>query len=269
MNPTAVAPVLPWTNSCTLWPSMTWRGCRRTDQRRGRRRGRWSRFRRSCCRHAFRGCQCHQHAGAGFRNLGGFSAIGANSAMCDLASAIHSGVPRRRADRGGAPDGRAASRPSPDSSLSSCCSRPCFSWVRALCAGLPDSRTARPASPRPEGMVGHHLPVLRCRLWRLFRRRHRHPHARLAWIRRPVRHPRDERAENRARLAHQSGRRVYFIFAGLINWPKAGVMTVGALAGYYFGAHFSQRIPQKRVRQIITGIGFTISAVCSISSSLR
>ena len=54
---------------------------------------------------------------------------------------------------------------------------------------------------------------------------------------------------------------VYFIFVGLINWPKAGVMTIGALAGYYFGAHFSQRIPQRRVRQIITGIGFTISAV--------
>jgi uncharacterized membrane protein YfcA len=52
----------------------------------------------------------------------------------------------------------------------------------------------------------------------------------------------------------------YFIFAGLIDWPKAGIMTVGALAGYFFGAHYSQRIPQRRVRQIITGIGFTITA---------
>ena len=54
---------------------------------------------------------------------------------------------------------------------------------------------------------------------------------------------------------------VYFIGAGLIDWPKAGIMTVGALAGYFLGAHFSQQIPQRRVRQIITGIGFAITAV--------
>ena len=53
----------------------------------------------------------------------------------------------------------------------------------------------------------------------------------------------------------------WFIGAGLIEWPKALVMTGGALVGYYLGAHFSQRIPQHRVRQIITAIGFTISAV--------
>jgi len=62
---------------------------------------------------------------------------------------------------------------------------------------------------------------------------------------------------------------IYFIFAGLIDWPKAGVMTVGALAGYYFGARFSQQIPQKRVRQIITAIGFTISAVLFYQQFLR
>jgi uncharacterized membrane protein YfcA len=54
---------------------------------------------------------------------------------------------------------------------------------------------------------------------------------------------------------------VWFIFAGLIHWPKAGVMTIGAVAGYYLGSHYSQRIPQKRVRQIITAIGFILSAV--------
>lgn len=53
----------------------------------------------------------------------------------------------------------------------------------------------------------------------------------------------------------------YFIYAGLIEWPKAMVMTCGALAGYFLGAHFSQQISQKRVRQIITAIGFIISAV--------
>ncbi len=38
-------------------------------------------------------------------------------------------------------------------------------------------------------------------------------------------------------------------------------MTIGAVAGYYLGAHFSQRIPQHRVRQLITSIGFVLSAL--------
>jgi uncharacterized membrane protein YfcA len=53
----------------------------------------------------------------------------------------------------------------------------------------------------------------------------------------------------------------WFAFAGLIHWPKAGVITAGALIGYYLGAHYSQRIPPARVRQIITAIGFILSAV--------
>lgn len=53
---------------------------------------------------------------------------------------------------------------------------------------------------------------------------------------------------------------IWFIAHGLINWPRAAVMTGGALAGYYLGAHFSQRIPPARVRQLITAIGLTISA---------
>ncbi|MDB6111634.1 MAG: hypothetical protein JWR69_3384, partial [Pedosphaera sp.] len=54
---------------------------------------------------------------------------------------------------------------------------------------------------------------------------------------------------------------VWFIYAGLIQWPQAVVMTLGAVIGYYLGSHYSQRIPQKRVRQIITAIGFILSAV--------
>jgi hypothetical protein len=54
---------------------------------------------------------------------------------------------------------------------------------------------------------------------------------------------------------------VWFITAGLIDWPRAMIMTIGALGGYFLGAHFSQRIPQRAVRNIITIIGFTISAV--------
>ncbi len=48
---------------------------------------------------------------------------------------------------------------------------------------------------------------------------------------------------------------VWFIASGLIDWPKMAVMTVGALAGYWFGAHYSQRIPQQRVRSLITAVG--------------
>jgi uncharacterized membrane protein YfcA len=62
---------------------------------------------------------------------------------------------------------------------------------------------------------------------------------------------------------------VWFMGAGLIDWPRAGVMTIGALAGYFLGAHFSQRIPQTRVRQLITLIGFVISAVTFYKEFLR
>lgn len=61
----------------------------------------------------------------------------------------------------------------------------------------------------------------------------------------------------------------WFIWAGLIHWPKASVMTVGAVAGYFLGSHYSQRIPQKRVRQIITTIGFVLSAVTFYKEFLR
>jgi hypothetical protein len=54
---------------------------------------------------------------------------------------------------------------------------------------------------------------------------------------------------------------IWFAMAGLIDWPRMGVMCVGALAGYFLGSHFSQRIPQKRVRQIIMLIGLALAAV--------
>jgi uncharacterized protein len=54
---------------------------------------------------------------------------------------------------------------------------------------------------------------------------------------------------------------IWFVYSGLIDWPKMGVMCVGALGGYFVGAHYSLRISQERVRRIITAVGFTISAV--------
>jgi uncharacterized membrane protein YfcA len=53
----------------------------------------------------------------------------------------------------------------------------------------------------------------------------------------------------------------WFVTSGLIDWPKAAVMTVGALLGYFIGAHYSQRIAPTKVRHLITAIGFTISIV--------
>jgi uncharacterized membrane protein YfcA len=54
---------------------------------------------------------------------------------------------------------------------------------------------------------------------------------------------------------------LWFIVSGLIDWPKMAIMSVGALVGYFLGAHYSQRIPQQRVRLLINVIGLTISAV--------
>jgi uncharacterized protein len=61
----------------------------------------------------------------------------------------------------------------------------------------------------------------------------------------------------------------WFIFAGLIDWPRAALMTAGALAGYYLGSHYAQRIAQHRVRQVITLIGFILSAVTFYQQFVR
>ena len=62
---------------------------------------------------------------------------------------------------------------------------------------------------------------------------------------------------------------LWFIGAGLINWPQAAVMTVGAVAGYYLASHYSHQISQDRVRQIITAIGFIISGVTFYEQFIR
>jgi uncharacterized membrane protein YfcA len=54
---------------------------------------------------------------------------------------------------------------------------------------------------------------------------------------------------------------IWFIAHGLVQWPQALVMIGGALAGYYAGAHFSQRLSQSAVRYLICGTGLCISVV--------
>jgi len=54
---------------------------------------------------------------------------------------------------------------------------------------------------------------------------------------------------------------LWFTVNGLINWPHMAVMTVGAVAGYYLGSTYSQRLGQSHVRYLITAIGIIITAV--------
>jgi len=54
---------------------------------------------------------------------------------------------------------------------------------------------------------------------------------------------------------------VYFIQVGLVQWPEAIVMMLGSAMGYYGGAAFTQKIPQRLVRLLIAAIGLTLSAV--------
>jgi len=62
---------------------------------------------------------------------------------------------------------------------------------------------------------------------------------------------------------------LWFILARLIDWPCAAVMTVGAVAGYFLGAHYSQRISQPGVRRIVTAIGFIISGATFCKEFIR
>lgn len=54
---------------------------------------------------------------------------------------------------------------------------------------------------------------------------------------------------------------LWFTASGLINWPVMGVMTIGAVAGYYLGATYSQRLSQEKARHLITTIGLIITIV--------
>jgi uncharacterized membrane protein YfcA len=53
----------------------------------------------------------------------------------------------------------------------------------------------------------------------------------------------------------------YFIFAGLVIWPQAVVMTLGATLGYFLGSHMAQKISQQQVRNIVGVIGVSLSLV--------
>lgn len=47
-----------------------------------------------------------------------------------------------------------------------------------------------------------------------------------------------------------------FGISGIVSWPVAGAMAIGAVIGGYTGSRVAQRVPQTWVRRAITTIGF-------------
>ncbi len=48
---------------------------------------------------------------------------------------------------------------------------------------------------------------------------------------------------------------VTFVVAKAVYWPQAIAMTVGAIIGGYFGAHYAQRVPQLWIRRFVIAVG--------------
>ena len=46
-----------------------------------------------------------------------------------------------------------------------------------------------------------------------------------------------------------------FVATGAIVWEQAAVMTLGAIVGGYFGAHYAQRLPQTWIRAFVIATG--------------
>jgi uncharacterized membrane protein YfcA len=52
---------------------------------------------------------------------------------------------------------------------------------------------------------------------------------------------------------------VYFIWNGMVSWPYALLMAVGAITGGVWGAGVARRIGPKGVRTIVIAVGFTMA----------
>ncbi len=53
---------------------------------------------------------------------------------------------------------------------------------------------------------------------------------------------------------------IYFVYAGLVDWPMAAIMSVGAIIGGYAAAGIAQRLSQTMVRRVVIFIGFAMAA---------
>lgn len=52
---------------------------------------------------------------------------------------------------------------------------------------------------------------------------------------------------------------IFFAFKGLVVWPLAILMAVGAIAGGYSGARLAKRVDQRRLRWFIISVGLVVS----------
>ena len=52
---------------------------------------------------------------------------------------------------------------------------------------------------------------------------------------------------------------LYFIANGMVQWPWALLMAMGAIAGGYGGAGVARRIGPKAVRRIVILVGFSMA----------
>ncbi|MBE3558234.1 MAG: sulfite exporter TauE/SafE family protein [Ktedonobacteraceae bacterium] len=52
---------------------------------------------------------------------------------------------------------------------------------------------------------------------------------------------------------------VTFIVAGVVTWPQAIVMVIGAIVGGYGGAYYARKIEQKWVRLFVIIVGFALT----------
>lgn len=61
---------------------------------------------------------------------------------------------------------------------------------------------------------------------------------------------------------------VIFVFSGVVYWPQAVVMLIGAIIGGYSGATFAQRINPQRVRQFVIVVGFVMTGIFFVRTYL-
>jgi hypothetical protein len=50
-----------------------------------------------------------------------------------------------------------------------------------------------------------------------------------------------------------------FLLAGVVLWPQASTMMLGAVAGGYAGAHYSKRIKAIQLRRLVALVGLVMS----------
>ena len=53
---------------------------------------------------------------------------------------------------------------------------------------------------------------------------------------------------------------ITFIVAGAVVWKQGSVVTVGALFGGYFGAHYAQKLPGAWIRRFVIAVGTSMTA---------